>query len=206
MCGFLLPDMVLKFGDLCRGEPAGKGLGDQPFKAAADVEDVAGFFQGGIGDRGAAIGLELDQALDGEPPEGLAHQRTADTELFADRVFGKLHARPQRLLDDRASQRLEHGLRTQSMRAGFRRHGASPLWLGRLSLTPCHGIPLHSSFPLSAIIVYNTISLSYAILIVDCARDAAQSARVARDWAFTRGIEPDRAPKMRRRFIERRDR
>ena len=73
---------------------------------AANVEDVPRVLDRGPRDGGAAVSLELDQALMGELVQYLADHGSADAEGLGQRILGQLGARREVVLDDRRQQML----------------------------------------------------------------------------------------------------
>ena len=71
-----------------RGRDAGSRLAqDAGFDEPPRGKDLSRFIRGGVGDKGAAVLLDIDQPFIGECLQGGARQRAADTEEIADIGF-----------------------------------------------------------------------------------------------------------------------
>lgn len=109
--GVILAEVFLFFLQMCLqrlddrlGVHLAQPLDHLAFQALAHFEDVIGFFDGRLGDGSAAIRLQVDQAFGVESHQCIAYGRAADAKSLADRIFGKLHAGLQGLLDDGLAQ------------------------------------------------------------------------------------------------------
>ena len=101
---FLGLDMGFELADLLRRKLADQAVDHQRFQRAAHRKDVAAVLQARLGDAGALVGAQLDQALAVKAGERLAHDGAADAEAFADRILRQLGAGRQRLVEDGAFQ------------------------------------------------------------------------------------------------------
>jgi hypothetical protein len=96
--------MPLQALDIVRRDLFGKSGKDLALQAHPGLENIMGFRQARLRDRGALIGLHIDETLGMQTGENRPHYRPADAEPLPDDVFGQLVPWHQRLLDDRTAK------------------------------------------------------------------------------------------------------
>lgn len=77
---------------------------DLALQAHPCLENIMGFRQARLRDRGTLIGLHVDETLGMQTGENRPHDRPADAEPLPNDVFGQLVPWHQRLLDDRTAK------------------------------------------------------------------------------------------------------
>ncbi|MCY1244221.1 hypothetical protein D9M72_572830 [compost metagenome] len=86
---------------------------------------------GGAGDKGAAVGFEVDHAVGGQVRQHLAHRVARGGIDLAKRMLGELGARRQPVLHDRVVDLVVHALFDRALAGGlFRPGGQGPGWIG----------------------------------------------------------------------------
>ena len=76
------------------------------FKELADLEDLADVLLGELGDGGAVVGADVDEALSRELPEGLAEGGAADVQLAGEGEFDDTLAGLELAVEDPAPEDL----------------------------------------------------------------------------------------------------
>ena len=118
MLGF---DMRPQAGQVGLGDPRRRAAGDFRLYEGTGLEDLGGIADGGLGDRGAAVTPDLQQAAVGQGLQGGTDHRAAGAVDLADLVFRQPGAGLQPVLDDGVLQ-AQADLQRRSRRFGWQLH------------------------------------------------------------------------------------
>ncbi len=111
---------------------AGKLFQHRAFQHLAQLEHVVRFVGGGAGDKGAAVGFEIDHAVGGQVRQHLAHRVSRGGIDLAKGMLGQLGARRQPVLHDRVVDLVIHALFDRALACGL--GGLARLDFGRLGV------------------------------------------------------------------------
>ena len=107
---FLLVDVVPERLDLGGGDIAHKGTGHFRFQHAPHRKHLPGFGHRGCGHKGAAGGLQANQAVLRQLKQRLPHQGARHTEMIGQFLFGQFGARVQPVLHNGFGQGFDDGM------------------------------------------------------------------------------------------------